>query len=406
MQTSSTTIRIPAVLAAALSLSCSAASGDPGGGEPAPGGGAGGGNTGGASSGGAAGTGGLGLDSGGGGGGLDEDAACDLVSSETQAAPASLLFLLDYSWSMCQLPHAASLDCASDPAQSKWGILTEAMRAAIEALPSASYSGLVHYPLATDSATICAVAAAPSVPLALTGGAGSAQRQSLLAAMPPGLTDSSPVAQTPTADAAQAMYTYLAAIPLALVPASRFLIVITDGKATCGNTGAQLLAAVTAAAAATPPARTFVVGVPGSEGFRAELSQAAQAGGTAPVGCSPNGPTYCHFDMTPYSTPSELATKLGAALADIQGMATCDYEIPAGPGGGTIDFGRVNVRYTRGAGGQEELPQDSACATGGWRYDDPGKPSRIVLCPATCSQVQADAGARVDVLFGCPTIVR
>jgi hypothetical protein len=40
----------------------------------------------------------------------------------------------------------------------------------------------------------------------------------------------------------------------------------------------------------------------------------------------------------------------------------------------------------------------------GWHYDDPGKPSKIVACPQTCTEMQAGgATAKVDVLFGCKT---
>jgi hypothetical protein len=43
---------------------------------------------------------------------------------------------------------------------------------------------------------------------------------------------------------------------------------------------------------------------------------------------------------------------------------------------------------------------------GRWYYDvDPatGKPTKVILCPATCSKVQADPAGSVNVVQGCTT---
>lgn len=43
------------------------------------------------------------------------------------------------------------------------------------------------------------------------------------------------------------------------------------------------------------------------------------------------------------------------------------------------------------------------CATiaNAWYYDDPAKPTKILLCPSTCSMVNAAAGGKVDAMVGC-----
>ena len=339
---------------------------------------------------------------------FNPDAACSAIAAQGKPSPVSLLFVLDYSWSMCQAPGQplSQLTCATDPAKAKWSILVDAMKAAVPALPDDSFSGMVYYPDVVDSNTVCKVASQPHVPLALTGGSNSPQRQQLISSLPKLLDDNSPVASTPTGDALQAMYGYYNATPESDLPGvSRYVILITDGKPTCGssaaNSAANILAAVKGANGATLPVHTFVVGVPGSEGARTTLSQAAKAGGTAPAKCSDTGPNYCHFDMTKYATPAELATQLGAALSAIKGQAVgCDYKIPPNPKGGATNYTYVNVRYTPGGGGApQDLIYDPTCSGPGWYFDDAVNPQHILICADSCTTIMADASAKIDVLY-------
>jgi hypothetical protein len=41
-------------------------------------------------------------------------------------------------------------------------------------------------------------------------------------------------------------------------------------------------------------------------------------------------------------------------------------------------------------------------AAGGWYYDNPQNPTKIIMCPTTCDEVQ---GGKVTVVFGCETLV-
>ncbi len=91
-------------------------------------------------------------------------------------------------------------------------------------------------------------------------------------------------------------------------------------------------------------------------------------------------------------------------------MITCDLAIPAPPMGQTLDPARVNVRYLP-AGvtpGRQIVRVDSAAAcgtTGGWHYDDNAAPTKILLCPATCTEVQGDPMASLQVEFGCSSVI-
>jgi hypothetical protein len=114
-------------------------------------------------------------------------------------------------------------------------------------------------------------------------------------------------------------------------------------------------------------------------------------------------------------TGSDLNQKLQDAFNQIRGAAlVCEFKIPA-PDGGAIDFQKVNVRYTAGAG--TGAPEDlfyvgkaERCdpVRGGWYYDvdsGGGVPSIIKTCDASCRHFQADASGRVDLVFGCATQV-
>ncbi len=88
---------------------------------------------------------------------------------------------------------------------------------------------------------------------------------------------------------------------------------------------------------------------------------------------------------------------------------SCEYTIPEPPMGETFDAAQVNVIYTPGglSMGQPiyNVPGGAAdCGPqGGWYYDDPASPTKILICPASCTVLQGDAMGKVDVEFGCET---
>jgi len=84
----------------------------------------------------------------------------------------------------------------------------------------------------------------------------------------------------------------------------------------------------------------------------------------------------------------------------------CEWSIPPPPEGQTLDPNQVNVRYTDSSGSTHllyGLDDASQCqpGTGGWYYNDPANPSRVVACESSCQAMQSDPNARVEVLFGC-----
>lgn len=89
---------------------------------------------------------------------------------------------------------------------------------------------------------------------------------------------------------------------------------------------------------------------------------------------------------------------------------SCEYDIPPPPDGETLDPGKVNVNYT--PSGQAETPilyvsKPADCGVkGGWYYDDPAAPKKIIMCPTTCDVLKADATGKIEVLFGCETVIK
>src|SRR5690606_21280589 len=198
----------------------------------------------------------------------------------------------------------------------------------------------------------------------------------------------------------------------------RFLLLITDGQPTflegCSGSGYRvqpvdeqpIVAAI--AAAAADGVRTFVIGSPGSEenadtgdDARPWLSRAAIQGGTAPLGCSEEGPNFCHFDM---SQETDFSTALRSALAAIIGQITsCSIPVPEAPEGKSIDPSAVNVILTPFDDPAEVIGRtdEEDCETG-WSYGS--NYQTIDLCEDTCLRLRENSRSGIELLFGCDTV--
>lgn len=155
--------------------------------------------------------------------------------------------------------------------------------------------------------------------------------------------------------------------------------------------------AVIAALAATGLSKgvpTYVIGLPGvTKGFADQIAKAGGSGAAILVG------------------NANVAAEFHKALAKIGNQALpCEYQIPALIGTeAELAFDDVNVLFTPGVDGgvgQTTLVgQDATCKGAGWRYDDPAKPTRILLCPAFCDELKQDFGAHIQIQLGCKTVV-
>lgn len=98
--------------------------------------------------------------------------------------------------------------------------------------------------------------------------------------------------------------------------------------------------------------------------------------------------------------------KLGEGIVADAKPVDCEWTIPPVPAGGTFNPDKVNVEYTPSTGAVETIyavDDSTQCQDplGGWFFDDNTNPTRVIACPASCTKMQADQGAQVDVVFGC-----
>jgi Mg-chelatase subunit ChlD len=233
----------------------------------------------------------------------------------------------------------------------------------------------------------------PRIPLAALPGAAPAVSQGMQAIKPGG--------NTPIAPAVAGAASYLRA-HLAQTPGRRAALVLASDASPnvcAGADVAGVVAAIEAARAGTPPLPTYVIGaVSPGDMIRTQASQRfAQAGGTG----------------TPFilsDTAADLGDRFLAALSAIRGNALpCEFRIGT-PTAGTIDYGKVNVRFVTPGAPTDLVYVASAdrCdpTRGGWYYDvDParGTPTTVMICPATCARFKAEAGGAVELRFGCRT---
>jgi hypothetical protein len=268
--------------------------------------------------------------------------------------------------------------------------------------------GLLFYPnkMVTVSTTAQDVSAcvqtSAMVPPAALGDAAGAQRALLRTALQQAQLQSS----TPTHDAYR--YAFEQGVSQVQLPGKRFIVLITDGSPTlslgCMNpTG--MLSDVDPEPIVGEVQRvhdagitTFLIGSPGSEANRNWMSRAAQIGGSAPPGCSPDGPTYCHMDMT---TAPNFADALKKGLETIAGVVTpCTYTFPSSATG-TIDRNKINVVLTASGQSQLVVRDDVGDCTQGWQLT---ANNEILLCKDTCAAAQMDPNISVDVVFGCESL--
>ncbi|HSU42564.1 MAG TPA: vWA domain-containing protein [Polyangiaceae bacterium] len=339
---------------------------------------------------------------------LDPNEACALSTDTVEAIPSVLQLVIDTSGSMDWPPGWAPVtpDDSKPPGATKWEITRDALRNAVDSLSDDITLGATFFPDTTedDPDSLC-LRNEVALPLGVLGAAASKQRNAWSAALDPIV----PHGATPTEGA----YLFgLEQLDKTESPGNRFLLLITDGTPTCTldcectednlpvDSGPLIDDAATALAQGI---RTFVIGSPGSEDTRPLLSALARKGGTAPSDCSDDGPVYCHLDMT---TEPDLAKGLASALDQVAAsLRSCQYPIPTPSNLRTLDPNLVNVLFTPSNGKTQTIGRDpsKAACNEGWQYSPDG--SSILLCGDACEAAKQDVGAKVEILFGCRTVM-
>ena len=170
------------------------------------------------------------------------------------------------------------------------------------------------------------------------------------------------------------------------------VVLASDGDPTSCDTDINNIASLAATALAYNGVKTFVIAIQGAT--LANLDAIAAAGGTMQA-----------LDVT------QDITQFKAKMDEIRNqILACEFVIPEPSMGMEFDPTKVNVEYTPGnMGTPEQLPQAQDaqdCGTDpGWYYDNNVNPTKIILCPGSCDIVEMDPGAKINFVFGCPTVV-
>jgi hypothetical protein len=313
--------------------------------------------------------------------------------------PPVIQFVVDTSGSMNWV---AGTDRPPESGErSKWDITRAALATAIANMPDAAAVGINYYPNTSGGGPEChlPLAAAPIARL-------TPEQRALIERVNDAQTAEG---GTPT----HAAYEFgIQQLEASMLAGSRFLVLITDGIPTftleCGGDGqtrvdgAPLVASVEQRYG-DEGIKTFVIGSPGSEPAREELSKMAFVGGTGAAGCSSATAANCHFDMT---TAEDFSAALNQALGDIaEATLGCDYAVPEPPTGRSrIDLNDVSVVVESGGNPISEFQRSASSDCGsGWRYSD--DQTSIVLCRSTCDELTRLANENPDisvrVKFGC-----
>lgn len=158
----------------------------------------------------------------------------------------------------------------------------------------------------------------------------------------------------------------------------------------CAPGGPPDVPAIAAAAlAGTPSIKTWVIAV----GSDLDLDAIAAAGGTTKA-----------FNISDANAQQDF---FDALVSLTNGALACEYKMPKLDGNQVPKLDEVNLQHTppgempvtiKYVGGLDSCDP----ALGGWYYDAPANPAKLVVCPATCDTLAA--GGEVDILVGCETV--
>lgn len=312
-------------------------------------------------------------------GASDADAgSCTGVSVEAESVPVDLFMMMDRSQSMgYSLPNGMT----------RWDAVKAAVQSFVTSSSAAAIGGGIGFfgrSGGADDTLDCSVAdyAKPAVgigPLATTG-----------ADLVSAIDSTTPAGLTPTVPALQGALSYAKDWATAHPGRATVVVLVTDGYPTqCSSSPSEVAAAADAGYVNAPFIKTYVIGVGAVAKFN--LDNYAKSGGT----------------QVAYLTDETNASDsfLQALLNITNTKVACEYQIPK-PADSMmqVDTDKVQIVYTPASGEPLEVPKVTAiggCASapnGGWYYDDPNMPTKISVCPCTCSSFQA---GRVDVRLGC-----
>jgi hypothetical protein len=356
-----------------------------------------------------------------GGGGSDAGCAATSASAEqttvttTTRSPVAISLVQDRSGSMTDTPPGAS--------SNKWTQTTTADNAFVNDPNSAGLDvALTLFPNGQQPAGDCTGTGymTPIVPLGRLPSQQQAQAvTSALAGNAPGGRNTGQ--GTPIEAALRGGEDYCLQFEANNPAEPCVVVLITDGAPNGCSNDQTVLSGIASSAKQQATSSggtilTFTIGMNGAD-FNLLNAIAVAGGGNCAPGTT--GMEACNVDTggTSLIDALNLIRTTVTKTQVVTKALPCEYGIPDPGAGNTFDRDKVNVQYVDGSNTTEFLRVNDAasCAANGnagWYYDNPTSPSKVELCPGTCTQVSGsiDAGAppsgtapRVNVLFGCST---
>ena len=308
--------------------------------------------------------------------------SCAATSAEANLIPVNMFIIFDKSGSMKDNnkwtnTSAALIDFFKDQGSA-------GLRVALRFFPDSGCDDQ-----ACDI-NVCSQPLVPLAPLTIDAGPVDTQEQKLVDAV----QSKSPGGGTPMYVALGGAEKWAADYQTAHPSEKTVVVLVTDGEPNGCDENVNHIAQLAAVTMAANGVLTYAVGLVGSN--MGTIDTIASAGGTSQGFFVGNG---------------NASADLLAALKAIQGsQVACTFQMPTmGTMGETIDPTLVNVNYTPGNGGADvtfgQVANQAACTAqkGGWFYDNQAKPTTITLCPTTCTVVQADQKAKIQIELGCAT---
>lgn len=313
--------------------------------------------------------------------GKPEECAAD--SQKAERMPLDMYIMLDKSGSMAwNFDNQKDAPGGPKSPNARWGAVVNALKTFLDDPASHGMGvGLQYFPNGSQ----CQLSSynTPKIPISLLPMASGTLKNDL--------DNTSPNGGTPTRPALEGALEYARDWSLGHEGHTVIVVLATDGEPSTDSCKPNKIPDVESVASRflnDHGIKTFVIGI-GPEVVN--MDKIAAAGGTTkafPVGGANAGEEFVK------------------AMNEIRGVSlSCDFLIPDAKEGETLDYSKVNMRFTAGNGTAVDLVyvgDASQCGPGGgWFYDDAAAPTKILVCPETCDTFKADGESQVDILLGC-----
>lgn len=298
-----------------------------------------------------------------------------------------------------------TLDRSGSMAGTKWTATQQALKAFFQAPSSAGLNiafeawataagtvgGIAHDGCgqASCNSSLCANPIVPDGALMAAAAPTDAQEQKLVSV----INALTPGGWTPSYPAAEGGLLWAQSQFLSNPNDIYVMVFVTDGDPTTCTVWPDTNVAIQGLASAAYQAygiRTYAIGMEGAN--IAALNAIAAAGGS--------GSAFVIVGSNISGVAQQLIDALNAIASENVG---CDLTLPAA---GTFDPADTQVIYTESNSNVVNLAKygsQAACGSNeGWYFDDNASPTKIILCPASCTKAKGDPGSKIEFNVGCP----